>query len=38
MNKLELIIALKDEARITKTEADLFFDTMADLFPSLSMP
>lgn len=34
MSKLELIVALRNEARITKTEAgrvaNLFFDTMAD--------
>jgi len=34
MNKLDLIAVLKDEARITKTEAgrvvNLFFDTMTD--------
>jgi len=34
MNKLELITALKDEARITKTEAErvanLFFNAMAE--------
>lgn len=34
MNKLELILAIKNEAEITKSEAgrvvNLFFDTMAD--------